>query len=99
LAVVVKTYLFILKNIYCVYRMPLPKHGGGARPDNNTLQQVAQQAYKAPPQSQIGEYKLVSHTPTINPPNKAPRELLNPPMMAAKKALVPSDAPISNFAR
>jgi hypothetical protein len=45
--------------------MPLPNHGGGARPDNNTLQQVAQQAYKSPPQSQIGEYKLVSHTPTI----------------------------------
>ena len=50
-----------MRALYSAMRM----EGGGARPDNNTLQQVAQQAYKSPPQSQIGEYKLVSHTPTI----------------------------------
>ena len=50
-----------MRALYLAMRL----EGGGARPDNNTLQQVAQQAYKNPPQSQIGEYKLVSHTPSL----------------------------------
>ena len=39
------------------------------------------------------------HTPTITPPGKAPCELLEPPMMAAWKALLPSDSPTSNLAK
>ena len=39
--------------------------GGGARPDNNLLQQMASASYQDNPPNQLGTYQLITATPTL----------------------------------